>query len=49
MAEWLEEFSPRSGPIRLEDQLTDTEYTVRAELPGRDPKKTYTLVSSAGS
>lgn len=39
MAEWLEDISPRSGLIRLEDQLSDTEYTVRAELPGLDPEK----------
>jgi HSP20 family molecular chaperone IbpA len=39
MAEWLEDISPRTGLIRLEDQLSDTEYTVRAELPGLDPEK----------
>jgi HSP20 family molecular chaperone IbpA len=39
MAEWLEDISPRSGLIRVEDQITDTDYTVRAELPGLDPEK----------
>src|SRR5262245_29898101 len=39
VAEWLEDISPRNGLIRLEDQLTDTQYTVRAELPGLDPEK----------
>jgi HSP20 family protein len=28
-----------SNAIRLEDRVTDTEYTVRAELPGIDPEK----------
>jgi HSP20 family protein len=28
-----------TGMIRLEDHMTDTEYTVRAELPGVDPEK----------
>ena len=39
VAEWLTDISPRNGLIRLEDQVTDTEYTVRAELPGLDPEK----------
>ena len=39
LAEWLGEISPRGGLIRLEDHLTDTEYTVRAELAGLDPEK----------
>jgi HSP20 family molecular chaperone IbpA len=28
-----------SNPMRLEDHITDTEYTLRAELPGLDPEK----------
>jgi HSP20 family molecular chaperone IbpA len=28
-----------SNLMRLEDRVTDTEYTVRAELPGIDPEK----------
>jgi HSP20 family molecular chaperone IbpA len=48
MAEWLEDISPRTGLIRLEDQLTDTEYTVRAELPGLDPEKDVHLSVAHG-
>jgi HSP20 family protein len=48
MADWLEEVSPRAGLIRLEDHLTDTEYTVRAELPGLDPEKDVHLSVSHG-
>ena len=48
MAEWLEDISPRSGLIRLEDQLTDTEYIVRAELPGLDPEKDVHLSVTNG-
>ncbi len=29
----------RGNMIRLEDRVTDTEYTLRAELPGLDPEK----------
>jgi HSP20 family protein len=41
MSDWLElEFPPRAGHlIRVEDLLTEREYTVRAELPGLDPDK----------
>jgi HSP20 family protein len=48
MAEWLEEISPRTGLIRLEDQLSDTEYIVRAELPGLDPEKDVHLSVERG-
>jgi len=37
-----------SGMIRLEDRLTDTEYTVRAELPGLDPEKDVQITVSNG-
>jgi HSP20 family protein len=39
--EWLDtEPLVRSGRmIRIEDRLTDTEYLIRAELPGCDPQK----------
>lgn len=30
---------PSSNLIRIEDELTDDKYVVRAELPGIDPKK----------
>jgi HSP20 family molecular chaperone IbpA len=48
MAEWLEDVSPRNGFIRVEDHLTDTEYTVRAELPGLDPDKDVHLSVAHG-
>jgi HSP20 family molecular chaperone IbpA len=48
MAGWLEDVTPRTGVIRLEDHLTDTEYTVRAELPGLDPEKDVHLSVSHG-
>jgi HSP20 family molecular chaperone IbpA len=48
MAGWLEDVTPRTGVIRLEDHLTDTEYTVRAELPGLDPEKDVHLSVTHG-
>jgi HSP20 family protein len=41
ISEWLDaELPVRAGHlIRLEDHLTDTEYQLRAELPGMDPEK----------
>jgi HSP20 family molecular chaperone IbpA len=48
MAGWLEDVTPRTGLIRLEDHLTDTEYTVRAELPGLDPEKDVHLTVTHG-
>ena len=48
LADWLGEISPRGGLIRLEDHLTDTEYTVRAELPGLDPEKAIHLSVTHG-
>lgn len=33
------ELTPRSHLIRVEDNLTDEQYTVRAEIPGMDPEK----------
>lgn len=40
VTEWIEQdLIPRGGLIRLEDGLSDTQYTVRAELPGMDPEK----------
>jgi HSP20 family protein len=40
MTEWLEQdVMPHGSVIRLEDQITDRQYTVRAELPGVDPDK----------
>lgn len=33
------ELTPRSHLIRVEDNVTDERYTVRAEIPGLDPEK----------
>jgi HSP20 family molecular chaperone IbpA len=33
------ELTPRSHLIRVEDSLTDQQYTVRAEIPGLNPEK----------
>lgn len=33
------ELAPKSHLIRVEDSLTDEQYTVRAEIPGLDPEK----------
>jgi HSP20 family protein len=39
----------RSGHlIRVEDMLTDTEYVLRAELPGLDPGKDITVMVDEG-
>ena len=40
LADWLEtDYTRRTGMIKVEDLVTDTEYVVRAELPGMDPAK----------
>ena len=36
-------------PIRVEDSFTDSEYVLRAELPGVDPEHDVELVVSAGT
>jgi HSP20 family molecular chaperone IbpA len=47
MTDWLEQdLMPRG--IRLEDRITDSEYTVRAELPGLDPDKDIQLSVAHG-
>jgi HSP20 family molecular chaperone IbpA len=49
MTDWFEQdLLPRAGGMRLEDQLTDTEYRVRAELPGLDPEKDVQLTVAHG-
>ncbi len=42
---WFDtDFPVRTGHmIRVEDSLTDTEYILRAELPGLDPSKDITV------
>jgi HSP20 family molecular chaperone IbpA len=50
LSDWFEQ-DPlfRSGnPIRLEDRVTDTEYTLRAELPGLDPEKDVQITVANG-
>ena len=44
MNEWFDtEFAPRTHPIRIEENLTDQDYTLRAEMPGMDPDKDVTV------
>jgi HSP20 family protein len=40
MTEWFEQDVMPHGPVmRLEDQISEGRYTIRAELPGVDPEK----------
>jgi HSP20 family molecular chaperone IbpA len=48
VAEWLDLDGASRGLIRVEDQVTDTEYQVRAELPGLDPEKDVQITVSHG-
>jgi HSP20 family molecular chaperone IbpA len=49
MTDWFEQdHLPRAAVIRLEDRITDTEYTVRAELPGLNPEKDIQLTIAHG-
>lgn len=49
MTDWFEQdLLPRTAVMRLEDRITDTEYTVRAELPGLDPEKNIQLTIAHG-
>lgn len=49
MADWFELDIPRrANLIRVEDLLTEREYTVRAELPGMDPEKDVQITVSNG-
>jgi HSP20 family molecular chaperone IbpA len=50
LSEWFDQDSVvrGGGMMRLEDRLTDTEYTVRAELPGLDPEKDVQINLSNG-
>lgn len=48
MTDWLEQDLMLPRGIRLEDRITDTEYTVRAELPGLDPDKDIQLTVAHG-
>jgi HSP20 family protein len=49
LSDWFDlDLAPRSGLIRMEDQITDTEYRVRAELPGLDPDKDVRITVAQG-
>jgi HSP20 family molecular chaperone IbpA len=49
LADWFEQDAVvRGGMIRLEDHITDTDYTIRAELPGLDPEKDVQINVSRG-
>ena len=40
MNEWFDtEFAPRTNMLRIEENLTDQEYTLRAEMPGMERKE----------
>ena len=50
LVDWFET-EPLARPgqmIRIEDRLTDTEYLVRAELPGCDPQKDIQVTAEHG-
>lgn len=47
--DWLDvDLLPHPGAIRVEDSLADTEYRLRAELPGLDPEKDITVTVTDG-
>jgi HSP20 family molecular chaperone IbpA len=49
VAEWFDlDLAQRTGLIRMEDHLSDTEYTIRAELPGLDPEKDVQITVNQG-
>ncbi len=49
VAEWFDvDLATRGGLIRMEDHVSDTEYTVRAELPGLDPEKDVQITVTHG-
>jgi HSP20 family molecular chaperone IbpA len=49
VAEWFDlDLASRGGLIRMEDHVSDTEYSVRAELPGLDPEKDVQITVTHG-
>jgi HSP20 family molecular chaperone IbpA len=49
MSDWFDvEFPPRTQLIRIEENLTDQEYTLRAEMPGLDPDKDVQVAFADG-
>lgn len=51
VSEWFDtEFPVRGGAlIRVEDRMSDTEYVLRAEVPGLDPEKDVEVTAGAGT
>jgi HSP20 family protein len=50
VADWFDlDLTTRGGLIRMEDHISDTEYTVRAELPGLDPEKDVQISVNHGT
>jgi HSP20 family protein len=49
MNDWFDmEFPPRSHLLRIEENLTDQEYTLRVEMPGVDPDKDVQVTVADG-
>jgi HSP20 family protein len=49
MTDWFEMDFPRSLPaIRFEDEVSDKEYVLRAELPGLEPDKDVQIMTLHG-
>lgn len=50
LAEWFDETWPfgEHNIVRIEESVTDRSYTVRAELPGFDPKKDVHVTTDGG-
>ena len=47
--DWFDaEFPPRPSLLRIEETLTDQEYTLRAEMPGLDPDKDVQVTVADG-
>ena len=47
--DWFDiEFPPRAHLLRIEENLTDQEYTLRAEMPGMDPDKDVNVTVADG-
>jgi len=49
VADWFDlDLASRGGLIRMEDHVSDTEYTIRAELPGLDSEKDVQITVTHG-
>jgi HSP20 family molecular chaperone IbpA len=50
MNDWFDaEILPRAHMIRIEENLTDQEYMLRAEMPGLDPDKDVQVTLAEGT